>query len=104
VSLPKIPTSFETVDIAGELFDLRIITRAQHFRLQKMIDAEASKDELEIFTISAATDTPLDEVREWYAVTATSVVEELVDHIVRQSRMNEGAQKRSRESDSPGDG
>lgn len=92
MALPKVYNPHETIDVAGVLFDLRVITRAEAARFQKM-QTDAPVDELEMAVIAAATDTPLDEVREWYASTPAWAVEELIGHIKRISRLDEGAQK-----------
>jgi hypothetical protein len=104
VSLPKIHTTHETVDIAGSLFDVRVITRAEAARFSKMQDQDAPKDELEMAVISAATDTPLEEVRDWYGATPGWAVEELLGHVKRISRFTEEAQKSGGETDRPGGG
>jgi len=104
MSLPKVHTDHETIDIGGAIFDVRVITRAEAARFQKMTESDAGKDELEIAVIAAATDTPPAEVREWYAATPGWAVEELMGHISRISRLGEGAQKSSGTGDSPGGG
>ena len=93
MTLPKIHTSHETVDIAGSLFDVRVITRAEAAQFNRMQLDDAPKDELEIRVIAAATDTPVDETREWYAKTPTWAVEQLLAHVNRISRIGEEAQK-----------
>lgn len=104
MGLPKIHTDHETVDVAGALFDIRVITRAEAARFQKMLEDNRGRDELEISIIAAATDTPIDEVREWYGQTPGWAVEQLIGHISRVSRFEEGAQKSSGTGDSPGGG
>lgn len=91
MSLPKVQTDFEQVDVAGAVFDLRGITRAEAARFQKMADGPA--DALEIAVIAAATDTPADEVKEWYGQTPAWAVEELLVHIKRMSRLDGEAYK-----------
>jgi hypothetical protein len=93
VTLPKIQTSFETVDVAGAVFDVRCLTRAESARMQKLVEAETDAAELEIECIAAATDTPVDETRDWYAATPAWAVAELIDHIQRISRLSGEAQK-----------
>lgn len=93
MTLPKVSTSFETVDVAGSLFDIRCLTRAESARMQKLVAADTDPAELEIECIAAATDTPVDETREWYAATPAWVVAELIDHIQRISRLSGEAQK-----------
>lgn len=93
MSLPKIYVPLEPVEVAGERFELRVITRAEAARFQKMVAEEAPVDELEIAVIAAATDTPLEEVRDWYSKTPAWAVNELIEHIQRVSRLDEGAQK-----------
>lgn len=102
MTLAKVPRSIETVDVGGALFDLRAISRAEAATFQKMQEADRPKDELEIAVIAAATDTPADEVREWYGATDGWAVEELIGHIKRISRFDEGAQKSSGTGDSTG--
>lgn len=93
MTLPKILTDHETVTIAGATFDVRVISRAEAARLQRLQADEAPKDEIEMALIAAATDTPADEVREWYASTPSWAVEELVGNIARVSRLDGEAQK-----------
>lgn len=93
VTLPKIYTDHETVNVGGVLFDVRVLTRAEAATLQKMVAAEAPVDQLEITLIAAATDTPEAEVRDWYAATPQWAVQELVEHIKRVSRLDGEAQK-----------
>lgn len=100
MSLPKVFSEHETVDIGGALFDIRVITRAEAARFYKMQEADAPKDELELAVIAAATDTKADEAREWYEAAPTWAVEELIGHIKRISRLDEGAQKSGGASDS----
>lgn len=104
MTLPKIPTHHETVDVAGELVDVRVITRAEAARFQKQQEDGVSRAELEKAVIAAATDTPLIDVDDWYQKTPGWAVEELIGHIKRVSRFEEGAQKSGGESDSPGGG
>jgi hypothetical protein len=102
MALPKIHSPHQTVDIGGELFDIRVFTRAEAFRFQQMQEAGVGKDELEMAVIAAATDTPEDDTRAWYGVTDSWVVEELIGHIQRVSRLTEGAQKSGGTGDSAG--
>lgn len=99
MALGKIRSDHETVSIAGELFDLRSVTRGEAASLQK-IEETGERGELEIHAIAYATDTPVAEAREWYAATPTWAVEELFDHIRRISRIGEDAQKSGGTSDS----
>ena len=84
MALAKVPQDHDTVEVAGIIFDVRCVTRAEAARFQKMENGPA--DALEMAVISAATDTPLDEVRPWYETTPTWAVEELLRHINRISR------------------
>lgn len=94
MTLPKIHAPHETVDVAGSLFDIRVITRAEAARFHQMQTADVAKDALEVAVIAAATDTPPAEVEEWYGATPTWAVEELLGHIKRMSRLDaEEAQK-----------
>lgn len=104
MTLPKVHVDHETVDVAGALFDLRVITRAEQARVQKMVEGNAAKDDLEITVIGFATDTDKDEVRDWYANTAAWVVQELLDHIARISRLDGEAQKSGGTEDRAGGG
>lgn len=104
MALPKIATHHETVDVAGALFDVRVITRAEAARFQQMQEGGCKNDELEMAVIAAATDTPADEVADWYAVTPGWAVEELIGEIKRISRFVEGAQKSGGTGDSTGGG
>lgn len=95
MSLPKIYAAIETVEVAGQTFEVRMLTRAEAARFQKMMLADAPGDALEVAAIAAATDTPEEEVREWYGATPAYAVQELLDAIQRISRLGEGAQKSS---------
>lgn len=93
--LPKVYAGIEQVEIAGEKFEVKVLTRADAARFQKMTLAGAPGDELEVAVIATALDTPLEEVREWYGSTPAWAVEELLAAIQRISRLDEGAQKSS---------
>lgn len=93
MTLPKLYAPMETVEVAGESFTLRVITRAEQFRLQRIIKDGAPEDEQEIAAIAMATDTAPEEVREWYAATPAWAVRELIDHIERVSRLGGEAEK-----------
>lgn len=104
MSLPKIPAPRDTIELEGEFFEIRGLTRAEAARCQRMVEAKAHWSDLEIMVISCATDTPKDEVADWYEKTAGHVVNELVAAIRTLSRLDEGASKSGAESDSPGGG
>lgn len=89
MSLPKVHAPHETIDVAGAVFDVRVLTRAEAARFQKMVADDVPADRLEIAVIAAATDTPEPEVTEWYGTTASWVVEELLGHVKRMSRLDE---------------
>lgn len=93
MSLPKIYSPIEPVKIADQQFEIRALTRLEHAQFQKMVEGDIPPEELEIRVIAAATDTPVEEVREWYGATPDWAVKELVGHIRRQSRLDEEAQK-----------
>lgn len=93
MSLPKVYSPIESVEIGGERFEVRVLTRAEAARFQKMVEDNAPKDVLEMAVIAAATDTPADETQVWYAATPAWAVEELIVHIKRISRFEEEAQK-----------
>lgn len=93
MSLPKIHVAFETVKVGDASFDLRSITRLEQARVQRLVEQNAPPDELEVAVIGFATDLPTAEVREWYDATPAWAVQELIDHIQRISRLDEGAQK-----------
>lgn len=94
MSLPKVlPAHPEIVDVGGQIFEVRGLTRGQAARFKQMVDEKAPLSEIEILVLSYATDTPIDEVREWYEKVEQWVVEELSAHIRRVSRLDEGAQK-----------
>lgn len=96
MSLPKVYVPTETIDIAGQIFEVRVVTRAEAFRFQSMIESDVPKDELEIAVIGAATDTPTEEVREWYGSTPAWAVQELIAAIQRISRLDDpGAAQKS---------
>lgn len=103
MTLPKVHTDHETVDVGGALFDVRAITRGEAARFHKL-EENGSKKELELAVISAATDTPLEETKEWYETSPSWAAEELIAHIYRISRVGEEAQKSGGTSDSPGGG
>jgi hypothetical protein len=102
VSLPKIRGGIESVEVGGERFELRVFTRAEAARFQRLVSKDIEPADLEIAVIAGATDTPEDEVREWYDQTPSWAVEELMAHIQRVSRLTEGAQKSGGTGDRPG--
>jgi hypothetical protein len=104
MTLPKVHAPHETIDIGGALFDVRVLTSADAARFQRMVEDNTAKDILEIEVIAAATDTPVDETKDWYGATPAWVVEELIGHIQRTSRLTGEAQKSGREGDSARDG
>jgi hypothetical protein len=88
MSLPKILAGTDSVDVGGELFDLRSLTRGEAMQFHRMVSKDkVDTEDLEMAVIAAATDTPLDEVRDWYRATPAWAVEELVGHIQRLSRI-----------------
>lgn len=93
MSLPKVYAPIETLDIGGEQFTLRVLTRGEQYRIQKMVKAGAPDDESEIIVLACVLDAPEDEVREWYGQTPSWVVQELMEHVQRMNRLDEGAQK-----------
>lgn len=93
MSLPKVYAPIETVEVAGEQFTLRVLTRGEQYRVQKMVKADAPEDESEIVVLACVLDTPENEVREWYQQTPSWVVQELMNHVQRMNRLDEGAQK-----------
>ena len=104
MSLPKIRLDHETVDVAGELVDVSVLSRADAARFQKMVEDDVPKADLEIAVIAASLGVSEDETTEWYAATPAWAVEELMGHISRISRLDEGARKSSPPGDSPGGG
>ena len=93
MSVPKVYSPMEPVEICGVTFEVRSLTRAEHFRMQKMVEDKAPADESEIAMIAYATDTAVEEVREWYGNTPGWAIDELIHVILRVSRLEEGAQK-----------
>lgn len=93
MTLPKVPAQFETVEVGGAMFDLRAVKGAEAFRFHKMQEGNAPRDDLEKAIIAASTDTPPAEVADWYETTDRWAIEELIVHIKRISRLDEGAQK-----------
>lgn len=93
MSLPKVFAPIESVEVGGERFEVRVLTRAEHFRMQKLSTSGAPEDVMEIELIAMATDTPVDETREWYGATPTWAVKLLVTAITRLSHLDEEAQK-----------
>jgi len=94
MGLPKIYQPMETVEVAGQRFELRHITRAEAAKFQKMVADDVPAAELEIAVLAAATDSKIDETREWYETTASAVVGDLLAHIEQMARLTEEARKR----------
>lgn len=101
MSLPKFPTRRETIEIQGEFIPLRSLTRAESARFQKAGAAGMAWDELEMEVIAAASETPLDEVAEWYQHVPPDVVEIITDAIRKLSGLAEEAQKSGRDRAGP---
>lgn len=104
MTLPKVYAPIEPVTIGGEQFECRVLTRAETARFQKMAAAGAPLDDQEIMVIACSTDTTLDETRAWYEAAPTWAAQQLMDHIVKISRLEEEAQKRGSGSDRTGPG
>lgn len=102
MALPKVYVPAEPVEIAGQLFEVRVVTRAEAARFQKMVTDGADPADLEIAVIAAATDTPVEETRQWYQQIPAWVAGELAAHIRRVSRLDEEAQKSSSAGDHAG--
>lgn len=102
MSLPKIPPPRSTVEVNGELVEIRGLTRAEAARCQKMVEQGAAWADLEIAVVGYGTDTPTDDVAAWYEATDGHAVEALVDAIKTLSRLDEGASKSGGAGDSPG--
>jgi hypothetical protein len=95
LTLPKVYSPIEPVEIGGVTFEVRSLTRAEQFQMQKMVEQKAPADESEIAMIAYATDTSIEEVREWYGKTPGWAINELIAVILKVSRLDEGAQKSS---------
>lgn len=91
--LAKIPPQTATVEVEGETFDIRSLTRAEAARFQKLVADGISLADLEIGFIAAATDTPRDEAKAWYEATPSAAVDALINAIKDLSRLDDGAQK-----------
>lgn len=93
MALPKVPQAHRTVDVEGVLFDIRGLTRAEAAKLQKMVSDDRPGGELEIAMVAFGTDTPIDEVEDWYSATPAGAVGELLEAIRDLSKLDEGARK-----------
>jgi hypothetical protein len=88
--LPKVPLHSEMVDVAGTKIEVRSLSRAEQLKLAQYQD---DIDGAETAMIAMTTGFPEDEVRVWRQETPGSVVDELVNEIVRISGMLNGATK-----------
>jgi hypothetical protein len=102
MSLSRIAAVWEVVEIEGEEFKIRSLTRAEAARFQNMAAHNKTLADLEVAVVAAGTETPVDEVQAWYKDTATHVVDTLIVAIKDLSRLDEGAQKSGGTGDSPG--
>lgn len=102
MTLPKILAIHKTITVEGEDLDIRGLTRAEAARFNKMVGDGKPLRDLEIAVLVAGTDTDPGEVADWYEVTPTHAVEEVLAAIKDLSRLDEAAQKKS--GDSPGVG
>lgn len=104
MSLPKVLAEHRTVTIDGIDFDIRGLTGAEAARCNQMVNQKKTLAELSVEIISCGTDTSKEETKEWYEATPYHVAEQLIDAIRDLSRIDEGAQKSSREGHSSGGG
>lgn len=94
MTLPKIGNPIRTVEIDGEEFQLRALTRAEVALFNKQVSEDRwTMADTEIAAIAAATDTPKEDTAAWYETTPSHVVDMLVSAIREMSRIDEGAQK-----------
>ena len=98
MSLPKFERARQSIDVEGEVVLIRALTRkevAQAAQIQKINGVEEGGDwsELEVFVVACGTDTPLDEVREWFATTDNHIPPIISNAIRELSRIDEEAQK-----------
>jgi hypothetical protein len=93
MTLPKILVPHDVVEVDGQTFDIRALTRGEAARFQKMVADGVSLADLEIAVLAAGTDTPKDEAQAWYEATPAHAVEVVITAIKDLSRLDEGAQK-----------
>jgi len=95
MALPKILHEHATVTVGGEDIDIRSLTRSEVARLRTLVNDGKPDDAIEIEMVACGTDTPVDEVRAWYATTPSKAVDQLVTAIRDLSRVDDEAQKSS---------
>lgn len=96
MTLPKFPHEHASVDIDGEIILVHGLSRREVAQAQKL--SRAAEDtgdwsELEIFVIACGTDTPIEEVRDWYGTVPNHVAPTVSNRIRELSRIDEEAQK-----------
>jgi len=98
VSLPKFDPPRKSIDVDAEIILIRSLTRkevaqAQQIQLSAAVADGGDWSELEVFVIACGTDTPLDDVRDWYGK-APNHIPPIISGAIRElSRLDEEAQK-----------
>lgn len=94
MGLPVDPIEWTTAVVADQEVKIRSISFAQAVEIGRLLEA-GRNDEATIVGISYGTDTPIDDVRAWVAVTRPGVVEALSQAIADEGGLTEGASKSS---------
>lgn len=87
------------MDIDDTSVDVRGLSRVEVMALSRLA---GDPDEAEVYLLCKGTNTNENEVRDWRALTASSVVDLVVDKILELSGLAPGASKSGGESDSAG--
>ncbi|HEX7277780.1 MAG TPA: hypothetical protein VF244_10440 [Acidimicrobiales bacterium] len=86
MSLPIYACAHEDVTLPdGQVVPVRGLSRAEAIQVRAAAPDNAAMEKL---TLSAGLDASADDIDAWYATTPTSVVEQLVDTIVRLSGLD----------------
>lgn len=92
--LPLVPTRRDTVMIGDEKVEVRGLTRAESYEVQRLTKTDVGK--AEAVMIAHGTDTPLAEVQDWLRDVPSEAAGLLADAIVELSGLGEqGARKSS---------
>lgn len=84
MTLPKKPLPTEEIEVEGERFSLRSLSRLEVLRLTGQYTRETA-DDAEIYALSCGANVSLDEAREWLATTDPETAGLVIDRIMQLS-------------------
>lgn len=88
MSLPRIGPRWETLTVGGEEVKIRCLTGDESFDVKDRLEAGDLRGANQL-AVAYGTDTPLEDVKAWWAATASEVVESIANAVARLSVFEE---------------